>query len=414
MSEHFDVVVAGGGMVGGLLAAALGTARGEGKPLSVCVLEAEYPAAFEPGSKPEPDIRVSAVSVASQRLFQSVGAWRGVTSRRMCPFRRMRAWDGEAEASHGVEFDAREVGERALGHIVENRVLQLALLECLRDLPSVTLRCPARLERYDVLDEGVAVTLDSGERITADVLVGADGARSRVREQAGIDMPRIEYEQRALVATVVTELPQQDITWQRFVPTGPQAMLPLEGHRASLVWYHTEEEICRLSALDDTAFIDALEAAFPAELGRIEAVHQRASFPIAKAHANRYLADRVALVGDACHTVHPLAGQGVNLGMLDAGALAETLRVARVDARDIGSVRVLRRYERWRRGENAAMANVLDGFHRAFAPQPEVVRRLRAGAMELAGRIGPARRLVTRHASGLAGDLPQLARSARR
>ncbi len=447
MSSHFDVVVAGGGMVGGLLSAALAGRAGEGEPLSVCVLEAARPAPFSPGSaasgaldapgtlgapeapdapstpdEPPYDIRVSALSVASQRMFEAVGAWRGVIDRRACPFRRMRAWDGEEEtagggARPGVEFDAHEIDVPLLGHIVENRVLQLALLEQLELMPHVELRCPARLTDYSVgvgvgieASDRVSIALDSGENITAALLVGADGARSLVRRLAGIDMPRSEYEQRAMVATVSTDLPQQDITWQRFMPTGPQAMLPLCGQRASLVWYHDSDEIERLIALGDDEFIEALERDFPAELGGISAVHERASFPIARAHAASYLAERVALVGDACHTVHPLAGQGVNLGMLDAGALAETLRSAKASGTDIGSRRTLRRYERWRKGENATMASILDGFHRAFSPQPAPVRHVRAAAMNLAGRAGPARRLVTRHASGLAGDLPQLAR----
>ena len=418
MSEHFDVIVAGGGMVGGVLAAALGSARGAGEPLSVCVLEAARPEPFEIGSDPAHDIRVSAVSVASERLFRAVGAWDGVIARRACRFRRMRVWDGEADAAthKGTEFDAHEVGVPALGHIVENRVLQLALLDCIETLPSVTLRCPARLAHYRLSTQAdgasqAAVTLESGETLTASLLVGADGARSTVREQAGITMSRSVYEQRAMVATVSTALPQQDITWQRFVPTGPQAMLPLSGHHASLVWYHNEDEIQRLSALDEATFIEELEGAFPAELGSITAVHQRASFPIAKALAESYIGDRIALVGDACHTVHPLAGQGVNLGMLDAGALAETLRDARLAGQDIGARRTLRRYERWRRGENAMMATILDGFHKAFSPQAAPVRGARALALDVAGHVNPARKLVTRYASGLAGDLPRLART---
>lgn len=416
MTTHYDVIVAGGGMVGGLLAAALATSRGVGHPLSVCVLEANEPRTFAPGSSPPYSIRVSAVSLASQRLFESVDAWQGVVDRRACPFRRMRVWDGEAdtpEAEHrGVDFDAHEIHEHALGHIVENDVLQAALLERLTAMPSVDVRCPGRLQYYAVKDAGagIEVRLESGEIMTADLLVGADGARSSVREQAGIDMPRFEYEQRAMVATVSTELPQQDITWQRFMPTGPQAMLPLVGHRASLVWYHDSEMIDRLSQLDDADFISELEGAFPTVLGRIASVDERASFPIAKSHAATYLAERVALVGDACHTVHPLAGQGVNLGMLDAGVLAEVLRNARLKGQDIGSTRTLRRYERWRRGENALMAEVLDGFHKAFSPQALPIRHLRANTMTFAGRLGPARRLITRFASGVAGDLPALAR----
>lgn len=414
MTRHYDVIVAGGGMVGGLLAAALASVNTRNEPLSVCVLEASPPPDFAATAPPSYSIRVSAVSVASQRLFEAVGAWQGVIDRRACPFRRMRVWDGEADTAEtehrGVDFDAHEIDVPVLGHIVENLVLQNALLDRLQALPRVDVRCPARLDRYQHDGDRVLVELDDGDRVSASLLVGADGARSRVRELAGIDMPREEYEQHAMVATVETALPQQDITWQRFMPTGPQAMLPLLGRQASLVWYHSREEVERLIALDEQTFVSELENAFPPVLGRIEAVQERASFPIAKAHANTYLAERVALVGDACHTVHPLAGQGVNLGMLDAGSLAEVVHDAHAAGKDIGARRTLRRYERWRRGENALMAEVLDGFHRAFSPQTQPVRQLRASAMGFAGRVGPARRLITRYASGLAGDLPKLAR----
>jgi len=413
--DEFDVIVAGGGMVGSLLAAALvrdPTGARAGAPLRVCVLEATEPDAFEPGSEPPYDIRVSALSVASERMFRHVGAWEGVLARRAAPFARMRVWDGTAEPHGGTNFDAADIGVEALGHIVENRVIQLALLDRLRELPGVTLMCPATLQRHVLAPDGggATVTLHDGRTLRTSLLVGADGARSAVRQQAGIDCPREPYDQRAMVISVETALEQQSITWQRFMPTGPQAMLPLCGSRASLVWYHTEEEVERLSALDDEAFLVELHEAFPSELGRIERVHERSSFPIARAHAQRYIAPRLALIGDAAHTVHPLAGQGVNLGMLDAGALAQVVLAARTKGRDIGATRTLRAYERWRRPENTLMVEVLDGFHRAFQPLPTPVQRIRAMALDLADRTGPAKHLVSRYAMGLAGDLPAIAR----
>jgi len=420
--SEFDVIVAGGGMVGSLLAAALaspgagpesdGQRDSSGPALKVCVLEAAEPEPFEPGSSPDYDIRVSALSVASERMFRHVGAWDGVLRRRAAPFERMRVWDGSADEREGTTFEAADVGVEALGHIVENRVIQLALLERLRELPGITLACPATLERHVLAPRGdhVEVTLSDGRTLRTALLVGADGPRSTVRRQAGIECPREPYDQRAMVATVRTALPQQVITWQRFMPTGPQAMLPLCGSQASLVWYHSDEEIERLSALEDSAFLDELHRAFPAALGTIEHVHQRSSFPIAKAHAERYIASRIALIGDAAHTVHPLAGQGVNLGMLDAGALAQIIRQERGLGRDIGSSRVLRGYERWRRPENALMVEILDGFHRAFQPMAPPLQRVRALALDIADRAGPAKHLVSRYAMGLAGDLPLIAR----
>lgn len=411
-SERFDVVIAGGGMTGGMLAAALAEA-GE---LSVCVLERARPEPFPPGSSPEHDIRVSALSIATKRMFERVGAWDGVRSRRACPYRRMLVWDGEPGPDEAptsrwrTRFDAAEIGAEALGHIVENRVVQLALLERLERAPRVTLRCPARLASFRVERDAVAIELEGGERLSARLLVGADGANSAVRARAGIAHEREPYDQHALVATIRTALPQRDVTWQRFVPSGPQAFLPLSGPHASMVWYHEADEIARLVALDDEAFAREMESAFPTELGGVDAVLERASFPIAKAHAARYVGERVALIGDAAHTVHPLAGQGVNLGMLDAAALAEVLGEAGRRGRDIGRERTLARYERWRRGENALMIAALDGFHRVFGPQPAPLALARRAALGIADRTGPVKRLVMRRAMGTAGDLPALAR----
>ena len=307
-------------------------------------------------------------------------------------------------------------------------MLRLALLERLAEHEHVEVRAPARLAAYRETGPGgrsggastggdragggagVAITLEDGSTLHATLLVGADGARSTVRGLAGIDIERAAYDQRALVATVATAYPQRAITWQRFLPTGPQAFLPLCGSRASMVWYHDDAEIRRLSALDDGAFLAAMHEAFPPELGRLEGVTERGSFPIARAHAASYLAPRVALIGDAAHTVHPLAGQGVNLGLLDAGALAEVVLEARARGADIGARRTLRRYERWRRPENAMMVSVLDGFHRAFSPQPAPVRLARRVALDVAERSGPVKRLVARRAMGVGGDLPRLAR----
>jgi len=392
-------------MVGGLLAAALSL---HNSPLRICVLEPELPADFASGDDPSYDLRVSALSIASQRMLQRVNAWQGIERRRACAFREMLVWDGEEQGR--THFKASDIGAPALGYIVENRVIQLALLEQLRQLENVTLRSASSLTSFRHNGTQVLVKLASGEQLDARLLVGADGARSVVRNQAGIEMPRQSYPQHALVATIATELPQQAITWQRFLPTGPQAFLPLCGARASMVWYHSEAEVARLLSLTDDDFIEAMQVAFPAELGRIIEVQQRGSFPIAKAHANCYISERVALIGDAAHTVHPLAGQGVNLGMLDAGALAQVIVEATAASRDFGARPALRRYERWRRGENSLMIHVLDGFYHAFKPQPSPLRRLRSVALDTADRIAPLRQLLMRHAMGVSGDLPGIAR----
>lgn len=399
---QYDVIVAGGGMVGSLFAALL-AARSE---LRVCVLEAALPAPFPIDSSPPLDLRVAAVNIGSAALFDEVGAWDGVLARRVAPFRHMLVWDGAGRGRTG--FRADDIGARELGWIVENRVLQLALLERLQASEQVTTLAPARLSNVEVDASRVCVELDGGERLSTRLLVGADGARSRVREQAGIAERRLAYPQHALVATVRTRLPQQAITWQRFVPTGPQAFLPLPGAHASLVWYHDPDEVARLKALDTETFRAALEHAFPRALGGVETVLERGSFPIFRAHAERYVGERIALIGDAAHSVHPLAGQGVNLGMADADVLARTVLEAVAARRDFGRERHLRPYERRQRPENAMMIEILDGFFRAFGPQPAPVRFLRGRALTIADRVAPLRRRVMQRALGVTRNRPRV------
>ena len=286
----------------------------------------------------------------------------------------------------------------------------------MQQLQSVELRAPASLKSFDTRADCIAVELEDNSVVTASLLVGADGARSQVRELAGIGIQQSRYPQEALVATVATELPQQDITWQRFLPSGPQALLPLDGQRASMVWYHSQEEVQRLKALTDDEFLDAMHSAFPAETGKLTGISGRGSFPLFRSHAERYVAERIALIGDAAHTVHPLAGQGVNLGLLDAAVLAEVILnaagigAARPKKRDFGKLRTLRAYQRWRRTENTLMINILDGFYQAFKPHVQPFQKLRSALMDGAGRIKPLRRLIMQHATGVSGDLPLLAR----
>jgi len=420
-SVDYDLVIVGGGMVGSMLAAALAMHRS----LRVAVLENREPEPFEPGTDPPYDIRVSALSVATQHMLENVGAWQGILDRRACPYREMLVWDSEEQGR--THFKSQDIGSPELGHIVENRVIQLALLDQLKRADNVDYLCPATLARYDSLPDQIVCTLRSHEsadtveknavdakQISTRLLVGADGAQSTLRELSGIGITRSAYPQHALVATVETAIPQQYITWQRFVPTGPEAFLPLCGARASMVWYHTEDEVQRLKLLDDQAFMEAMQSAFPDRLGSIERVIARGSFPIAKAHARRYISERVALVGDAAHTVHPLAGQGVNLGMLDAASLAEVIVDAVGQGHDIGSGRVLRRYERWRRGENAMMISVLDSFYHAFKPQPAPIRMARSAALNIADTVTPLKNLAMRYAMGTIGHLPLLARTTLR
>jgi 2-octaprenylphenol hydroxylase len=352
---------------------------------------------------------VSAISRASQRLFAAVGAWDGMTAWRVSPFRDMRVWDATGFGS--IHFDSADIGEPLLGWIIENRVIQHALLERARQCPAVDLLCPTALETAQPLEAGGwRVGLKDGREFTTRLLVGADGAQSKVRQLAGIETGGWGYDQHAVVASVRTAQPHQETAWQRFLPSGPLAFLPLHDGRCSIVWSTTPERATGLLALNDEDFGAALAAAFEARLGAILEVGPRAAFPLRLQHAQAYVKPGVALIGDAAHVIHPLAGQGVNLGLLDAATLAEVLSDAMADDRDITSLKVLRRYERWRKGDNLLMLGIMDGFKRLFGTSLPPVRLLRNLGLNLTDAAGPLKNLIARRAMGLEGDLPRLAR----
>jgi 2-polyprenylphenol 6-hydroxylase len=395
--REFDVVVVGGGMVGAALAAALGQAG-----RSVAVVEARLPPAFR--AEDDYDLRVSAVNRASQHLLERVGAWPGIIERRASAYRRMRVWD--ACSTGEIEFDAVEMGEPDLGHIVENRVIQEALLERLEQLDSVRLLAPFDVETLELGEHGACVGLSDGRELQARLVVGADGARSRIRELAGMQRSARDYGQTAIVATVATEVPHESTAWQRFLPTGPVAFLPLGDGRSSIVWSATSAEAERLLGLDDVDFRHELARAADLRLGCITACSKRAGFPLVGGQSYPYVRARVALIGDAAHSIHPLAGQGVNLGFMDAAELAGVLDSS---VRDPGSMLVLRRYERARRGENEAVMRLMEGFRLLFGSQLPLLPWMRGRGMALAGTVQPLKRRLMAHALGKGGRRPELA-----
>ncbi|MCQ8181278.1 FAD-dependent monooxygenase [Methylomonas sp. SURF-1] len=402
MKEQIDVVIVGGGMVGAALACSLGGSR-----LKVAVVEAQTP---EPFSADQPhDLRVSALSIASKNILETVGAWEGVTSRRFCPFRRMRVW----ESSGDTTFDSTDISYPELGYIVENRITQLALLDRLREFANVELLMPQVIKKIDYDGSQSCVTLESGRELQAKLLVAADGGHSRVRQAVGLGVTSWDYNQHALVIYIETTYPQQDITWQRFVSSGPQAFLPLTGNYASIVWYQSPDEVRRLQALPFEQLRAELVAAFPDCLGEVKQVLGVASFPLRRQHAQAYVKQGVALVGDAAHMINPLAGQGVNIGLLDAAALAEVVVDAHGRGKNFADVSVLRRYEAMRRNENLKMMTVMDVFYRSFSNDILPVKLLRNLGLGLAQRITPARNKVMKAAMGLEGRLPKLARGQR-
>lgn len=408
MPEKYDIVIVGAGMVGSLLASLL---RDSG--LSLLMLERApvtapaRDAAFEP--------RVSALTRASENLLRHVGAWSAVEACRACAYTGMTVWD--ADGNGRVEFSAATIGESHLGVLVENRLLQSALTEVAVQAANVTFRCPAQLTHLERLPEGWQLTLSDGARVQARLVVGADGALSAVRGMIGIDTRNTDYRQRAIVTTVRTEKPHAFTAWQRFSATGPLAFLPLlaadgDDHFCSIVWSQDEAEAQRLLALDDAAFMREIGLAFERTLGVIESVDARYSFPLQARHATDYVRDGLALVGDAAHAIHPLAGQGVNLGLLDAAVLAEEILRARARQIHWWDEATLSRYVRRRRAHNTLILNSMTGFQKLFGSHHPLLVVARNIGMRATNSLLPVKQELARVAMGLSGDLPAAARQA--
>jgi len=393
---NYDVVIVGGGMVGACLACAL--ARTD---LQVAVLEFAEPQLS--WSEDSVDLRVSAISIASQRIFNAVDAWQYMLDDRVSPYRDMKVWDSTGNGR--IHFDSAD-----MGHIVENRVIRAALLKRIEEHENIHFICPTSLASWHNDDDALYLTLADGSKIKTSLLVGADGSRSQVREQAGISYYGWPYDQSGVVAVVETELPHQETAWQRFLTTGPLAFLPLADGRSSIVWSTTQDAAAKLVAMDNEQFCIALGEAFEGRLGTITTTTQRAAFPLKLQHAGQYVKERVALVGDAAHMIHPLAGQGANLGFLDAASLADVISDAAQQGRDIGSLNVLRRYERWRKSGNVSTMYAMDGFKRLFSNDITAIKYLRNTGLTLADKCAPLKHRLMRHAMGEEGDLPRLAR----
>ncbi|SDM91555.1 2-octaprenyl-3-methyl-6-methoxy-1,4-benzoquinol hydroxylase [Franzmannia pantelleriensis] len=391
MANSAQVVIVGGGMVGAALAASLGQAG-----LTVALIESGQAPTLPRDDRF--DLRVSSLNLAAEQLLAGVGAWERIPAARRCPFRRIQAWtrQGHDEAS----FDAESLGHDAFGSFVENRWIRAALWARLAELPTVKCHCGVRPMVLRQAASEAELELDDGTRLTASLIVGADGARSALRELSGIQVESGDYDQRALVINVATRLPQQDVSWQRFTPEGPQAMLPLPGHHASLVWYGKPDTITALERLDPEALRLAVERDFPSQLGGLEAVLGQASFPIRRQHARRYAAERCVLIGDAAHVISPLAGQGLNLGLQDVIALSERLIAAHRLGQDLGSPRVLDGYARQRRPQTLAMIAATELLHRVFTGAAPL-RRLGSAGLAVTQRLPLAKRLMMRQAMGL-------------
>ncbi len=386
-----DILVVGAGMVGAALALKLAQAG-----FDVAVIEARAAAAW--CIEDEIDLRVVALAPSSVDLLGAVGAWQSIAASRACAYQRMHVWD--ALAPGVLNFDSADDAAAALGYIVENRLIQHVLWQTLQAHARVTLHCPARVAATSVDADRRTIELDDGRRIAARLVVAADGGDSALRNLVGITTRDRDYAQRAVVAHVATERTHEATAWQRFLPHATVAFLPLADQRSSIVWSVPDQEATRLLALDDTTFCAELGAAFDFRLGRVIATTPRAAFPLRLRLAERYSAARFALIGDAAHIVHPLAGQGVNLGLRDAAELAATAIAERDAKRDFAAESALRRFERSRRSDNVLSAQAFDAMQRVFGSDAIPIAALRGAGLSIVDKIVPFKRIFARHAAG--------------
>jgi 2-octaprenylphenol hydroxylase len=398
--EIYDLIIVGGGMVGAALACAVADAG-----MTVCVIEAREPQRNWP--KEEVDLRVSALTRASQRMLENLHAWPRMHELRISAYTDMEVWD--SQGSGRIHFSAAEIGEPDLGHIVENRVTQLALWEALEGHANVTLVFPAAVAQL-YLDQQPSVVMQDGKQLSSRLIVAADGRDSQLREMADIGIKGWDYDQHAIVATVKPAHHHQQVARQRFMPSGPLALLPINDGRCSIVWSTTPKQADDLMALSDSMFCDQLTRASEAVLGDIVEVGPRGLFPLRLGHAESYCRPGFVLVGDAAHAMHPLAGQGVNLGFMDVMTLADVVIDAYRAGRGIGSIATLRRYERARKGPNIAMLAAMDGFKRIFSNDLMPLKLMRNLGLGVANRSGIIKHQLIRRAMGMSGDLPSLAR----
>ena len=418
MSSAFDVMIVGAGMVGSTIACGLARSN-----LKIGIIDSQEPKPFVVTSTPH--IRVSAISFASEQVLRHVGAWQHITRKRVCPYRRLAV--NEMPAKKGLsallpdisswartEFNAKDISQDHLGHIIENDVLQLALHETMQSFDSLTVFCPDKIASMDLQSEAKRITLEGGGEISAKLVIGADGAQSQVRTLANLGQYKEQYEQQAFVCTVEYQGAQEDITWESFTPHGPLAFLPLPDvqgkHYASLVWYDFPEIIQKLHKMDNARLLIELKRNYPSELPTLVKIVETASFPLTKSHALSYVKQGIAVVGDAAHTINPLAGQGVNLGFLDAAVLIEVLAKADVNQQDFASLAILEDYQNKRRIENQTMMGIMDAFYYGFCNDQLPLRVVRNIALGLANQVGLAKNNVMKYAIGTSGKLPKLAR----
>lgn len=385
--EQCDIAIVGAGMVGAATACLLAA---EG--LSVRVIETRLPEPYAP--EQSLDLRVSAISQASVALLTRAGAWQYLQQMRLCPYRRLETWELDGFATR---FDAVDLGLPQLGYIIENRLIQLALLKRMEDFPTIQTHTPAAVTSLRQSADDAVLTLDDGTELQARWVLACDGAESHTRRLAGIGVSRFEYRQHCMLINIDTDFAQEDITWQQFTPSGPRAFLPLPGRHGSLVWYDSPARIRALAAMSNETLAVEVRRHFPSRLGGFT-VTAKGSFPLVRRHANDYHAGRVVLLGDAAHTINPLAGQGVNLGFKDVACWTGLLGKAGAQWHELA---LAGRYEGRRRPDNLLMQSGMDLFYGVFSNEIGPLRLARNLALNLADKAGPLKEMALRYALGL-------------
>ncbi|NPA71659.1 MAG: ubiquinone biosynthesis protein [Gammaproteobacteria bacterium] len=400
----WDAIIVGGGMVGATVALGLGQ-----QGMRVLLLEKQAVSLAWEKDGPY-QVRVSALTRASERILRNLDAWQGIEARRFHPFTAMRVWDEVAPGE--VHFSAEEMGEPNLGYTVENSVIQAALWTQVEACEQVEVVLNAEIESLDFANNQAWLTLKEIGQLQTELLVGADGAMSQVRQLAHIGLDSHDYEQCAVVGCVKTELSSEDTCWQRYTKNGPFAFLSMGGNVSSIAWYLPLEKKAWALGLSDADFAAEISKASDYRLGSVIEVGERGAFPLTRRHAEHYVKPNLALVGDAAHTIHPQAGQGVNLGLLDAAALVETVLNAKAEGKAWGARRVLRRYERWRRGDNAIIQRSMEGFDWLFRQDASLKTQLRKGFLPVANRLTPIKNWLMGQALNGREALPELAKQA--
>ncbi|WP_112320569.1 FAD-dependent monooxygenase [Oceanibium sediminis] len=402
MSTDTDILIVGGGLAGPALALAL--AR---NGLSCHVLDA---APAETLGDPDFDGRAYALALSTRRMLDQLGLWSGVADKAEA-IRDIRVSDGQAGQGASplfLHFDHNEITEGPMGHMLEDRFLRRALATAVADHPAITLKHSARVVAQDSTPGNVSVTLEDGTKHHARLLIGADGRASGTAARAGISRTGWDYGQTSLVGALTVEKPHNGVAQQMFFPEGPLAVLPLTGQRVSIVWTESRDRARDIMAMDDEGYLAALRPRFGSYLGNIALAGKRYSYPLGLSLASAITAPRLALVGDAAHGIHPLAGQGLNLGLRDVAALAEVLVTAHRRGEDIGAADVLERYRRWRGFDIAMLATATDGINRIFSNDNPLLRLGRTLGLGAVNALPGARRRLIREAAGLTGDLPRL------